>query len=271
MLLNHSSLDTLINWTQGTTTVGNAADLSLSRQVQLATIARIRHTYTDYDKLLKIVSWKEARQIVEPFSLTKLIEWRGENDNDTEGFEEILRETIVIDDDDELEDADSDTDSNTVASGDDGSDTSLEILQQTLAPKDLNVGVGEKARNAVTSVGRAVGRALPAAVQTRWQNARMQQQRAGQAPAPHGHGGHISVPLDQRGKVPRKVVSEGVEYVRVSWSIFLFVTCLNRSYNFKPRFHRARSPRRSHILNAACRVRGLRVAPCLHLAIIKLR
>jgi hypothetical protein len=168
-----------------------------------------------------LVSWKEARQIVEPFSLTKLIEWRGENDNDTEGFEEILRETIVIDDDDELDDADSDTDS-TVA-GDDGSDTSLEIVQETLAPKDLNVGVGEKVRNAVTSVGRAAGRALPAAMQTRWQNARMQQQRAGQALTPHGHGGQISVPLDQRGNVPRKVVSEGVEYVRVSSTIFLFV------------------------------------------------
>ena len=190
--------------------------------MQLATIARIRHTYTDYDMLLKIVTWKEARQIVEPFSLTKLIEWRGENDNDTEGFEEILRETIVIDDDDdgELDDADSDTDSNTVA--DDGSDTSLEILQQTIAPKDLNVGVGEKIRKAVASVGRAAGRALPAAVQNRWQNARMQQQR-GQAITPHGHGGQISVPLDQRGNVPRKVVSDGVEYVRVSLSIFLFV------------------------------------------------
>ena len=263
-------MNILINRNQGTTTVGNAADLSLSRQVQLATIARIRHTYTDYDKLLKIVSWKEARQIVEPFSLTKLIEWRGENDNDTEGFEEILRETIVIDDDDELDDADSDTDSN-IASGDEGSDTSLEILQQTLAPKDLNVGVGERTRNAVTSAGRATGRALPAAVQTRWQNARMQQQRAGQAPTPHGHGGQISVPLDQRGNVPRKVVSEGVEYVRVSLSIFLFVFRLDRPYNFKSRYRRVRSPRRSHILNAACLVRGLRVAPCLHLHIIKLR
>jgi hypothetical protein len=227
VLLYHHVSSTLINWTQGTTTVGNAADLSLSRQVQLATIARIRHTYTDYDKLLRLVSWKEARQIVEPFSLTKLIEWRGENDNDTEGFEEILRETIVIDDDDELDDADSDTDSN--VAGDDGSDTSLEIVQETLAPKDLNVGVGEKKRNAVASGGRAAGRALPAAMQTRWQNARMQQQRAGQALTPHGHGGQISVPLDQRGNVPRKVVSEGVEYVRVSSSIFLFVVLFEQT------------------------------------------
>ncbi|KAI5209744.1 hypothetical protein E4T38_02293 [Aureobasidium subglaciale] len=202
------------NLLQGTTTVGNASDLSLSRQVQLATIARIRHTYTDYDKLLKIVSWKEARQIVEPISLTKLIEWRGEHDNDTEDFEEILRETIVIDDDDELEDAHSDTDSNVAASGDDGSDTSLEILQQTIAPKDLNVAVGERARNVVASVGRAAGRALPAAIQTRWRDARMRHQ----AIMPPSQGGQISVPLDQRGNVPRKVVSAGVEYVRISSS-----------------------------------------------------
>ncbi|KAH0172627.1 hypothetical protein KCU67_g1651, partial [Aureobasidium melanogenum] len=205
-------------WEQGTTTVGNASDLSLSRQVQLATIARIRHTYTDYDKLLKLVSWKEARQIVEPMSLTKLIEWRGENDNDTEDFEDILRETIVIDDDDELDDADSDSDSTLAGSGDDGSDTSLEILQQTLAPKDLNVGVGEGIRNAVRPVGCVAGRALPAAIQTRWHNARMQQQRTDQAVMPHGHGGQISVSLDQRGNVPRKVVSDGIEYVRISSS-----------------------------------------------------
>ena len=157
--------------------------MSLSRQVQLATIARIRHTYTDYDKLLKIVSWKEARQIVEPISLTKLIEWRGENDNDTEDFEEIL--------------------------------------QQTLAPKDLNVAVGERIRNAVASVGRAAGRALPAAIQNRWHDARVRHGAIDQAVNPHGHGGQISVPLDQRGNVPRKVVSNGVEYVRVSLIRFL--------------------------------------------------
>lgn len=184
-------------------------------------------------------------------SLTKLIEWRGENDNDTEDFEEILRETIVIDDDDDLDDADSDTDSN-VASGDDGSDTSLEILQQTLAPKDLNVGVGERIRNAVTSVGRVAGRALPAAIQTRWHNARMQQQRMDQAVMPPGHGGQISVSLDQRGNVPRKVVSDGVEYVRVSSSNFLFIISFDRPYNLVPRFRRVRNPRRSNILSAAC-------------------
>lgn len=269
MLLYHLVTSTLINWTQGTTTVGNASDLSLSRQVQLATIARIRHTYTDYDKLLKLVSWKEARQIVEPMSLTKLIEWRGENDNDTEDFEDILRETIVIDDDDELDDADSDSDSTLAGSGDDGSDTSLEILQQTLAPKDLNVGVGEGIRNALRPVGRVAGRALPAAIQTRWHNARMQQQRADQAVMPHGHGGQISVSLDQRGNVPRKVVSDGIEYVRVSSSNFLVTMSLSRPYNFVLRFRRVLSLRRSNMPSAACLVRGLRVTLCLPLTTVK--
>lgn len=202
-------------------------------------------------------------------SLTKLIEWRGENDNDTEDFEDILRETIVIDDDDELDDADSDTDSNAAGSGDDGSDTSLEILQQTLAPKDLNVGVGERKRNAVTSVGRVAGRALPAAIQARWHNARLQQQRADQAVMPHGHGGQISVSLDQRGNVPRKIVSHGIEYVRVSLSDSLFIMSLDRPYNFAPRFRRVRSLRSSNILSAACLVRGLTLATCLHLTFVK--
>jgi hypothetical protein len=222
---------------QGTSTVGNAADLSLPRQVQLATIARIRHVYTDYDKLLRLVSWTEARSIVEPMSLTKLLEWRGEHDNDGDGFEEILRETIVIDDDDddEAEDAESDVESHGYVSGDSGSETSLEISQQTLAPKDLNIAAGEKTKPAhgvfgLPSAVRAVGRTLPAAIQNRWQDARLRQRAADQAstlPGHSGQGGQISVPLDQRGNLPKKVVSGGVEYIRVSPVSLPSVSSLN--------------------------------------------
>lgn len=119
-------------WEKGTQRVGSAADMTLARRVQLATIARIRHTYTDYETLLKSLgSWKDARKLVEPYSLEKLMEWRGESGSgQDDGLEEIVRETIVIDDDD-----DDDTDNGDDA--DDVSETSIEITHHPAALHDL--------------------------------------------------------------------------------------------------------------------------------------
>lgn len=86
-------------WEAGTDRVGTAKDLSLARRVQLAVIARIRHTYTDYDILLRAFDWRTAREQVEPVTLSKLIEWRGENESGEDNeLDEMVRETIVIDD-----------------------------------------------------------------------------------------------------------------------------------------------------------------------------
>lgn len=86
-------------WMEGTGRVGTQEHLDLPRRVQLATIARIRHNYTDYDRLLPAFGWLDARAEVEPVSLQKLLEWRGENQmEDDDAFEEIVRETIVIPD-----------------------------------------------------------------------------------------------------------------------------------------------------------------------------
>ncbi|EMD95726.1 hypothetical protein COCC4DRAFT_183428 [Bipolaris maydis ATCC 48331] len=86
---------------EGTNRVGNAKELSLARRVQLAVVAHIRHTYTDYDKLLKSGGWMEARSKVESVSLAKLKEWRDEADEQSNELEETFREVIVLDDDDE--------------------------------------------------------------------------------------------------------------------------------------------------------------------------
>lgn len=192
---------------QGANTVGNAVDMSLSRQVQLATIARIRHTYTRYDQLLREVSWMEARRQVEHICLAKLVEWRGEHDNDPEELEEVLRETIVIDEDD------SDDDQGNEADGE--SDSDIEIVQQTIAPKDLRVDPNEAEwlprRSGQTNHKTNT---LPAAMRARWQNAR-------NAGAP-GHSQLVnpheivSVPLDRQGKAPRSIIENGVTYTRVS-------------------------------------------------------
>jgi len=120
-------------WEEGTDRVGNSK-LDLPRRVQLATIARIRHHYTDYDRLLRAFEWKDARAEVEPTCLKKLIEWRGENDFEDDGeLEEIVRETIVIDSDDDMSDDDS------VIELEPGnvSDTSIEVTHHVAADGDL--------------------------------------------------------------------------------------------------------------------------------------
>ena len=70
------------------------------RRAQLAVIAHIRHTYTEYDSLLKQVPYNEARRRVEKPSLDRLILWRGDDD-DAGDMDDVLREVIVIPDDDE--------------------------------------------------------------------------------------------------------------------------------------------------------------------------
>jgi hypothetical protein len=133
-----NDLDEIVTraWEKDTKRIGSAQDIPLPRRVQLAVIARIRHTYTDYDALLGAFGdWKGTRKEVEPACLQKLIEWRGETGDDDEALEEIVRETIVIDDDDD--------DGPFAGRGDDSSDTgnasdtSIEISHRPAAAEDL--------------------------------------------------------------------------------------------------------------------------------------
>ncbi|KAL8938871.1 MAG: hypothetical protein Q9211_003007 [Gyalolechia sp. 1 TL-2023] len=87
---------------KGKSRVGTAVDQPFIRRVHLAVGAYIRHTYTDYDKLLKSHSYLDARAIVQPYTLDKIIEWRDEKD-EPDAVEDILREVIIISDDDEEE------------------------------------------------------------------------------------------------------------------------------------------------------------------------
>lgn len=192
--------------------MGNANDLSLSRQVQLATIARIRHTYTDYDQLLRVGSWRDARTAVEHKCLAKLIEWRGEHEQDPEELEEILRETIVIDDetdDDDDEDDDEDDNAAQDQTHNDDSDTSLEIMQQTIAPKDLTV---EPNKN---SNLRRSGR-NHATLQARWNSARSAEYGTRASQPPSAPASRITVDLDVDGKAPRSFQTGGIQYTRIN-------------------------------------------------------
>jgi len=97
--------------------VGLQADIPLSRRVQLAVLAHIRHTHTRYDLLLRETSWENARKVVEPICLDFIIKWRGDEETGRDQISEILREIVVISDsedssddsfDDEYEDDSSD-------------------------------------------------------------------------------------------------------------------------------------------------------------------
>lgn len=91
----------------GDNKVGTADEIPLVRRAQLSVVAHIRHVYTKYDKLWKKMSYNDARHAVEQDTLTKLIEWRGDNETVDEATQqaanELLREVIVISDEDDSE------------------------------------------------------------------------------------------------------------------------------------------------------------------------
>ncbi|KAH7116063.1 hypothetical protein B0J11DRAFT_539080 [Dendryphion nanum] len=116
---------------EGSNRVGNAEGLSLSRRVQLAVGAFIRHQYTQYDTILKTTgSWPEARQRVQSSVYSKFKEWRDEADDKRE-LEETFRETIVIDDEDDEDSVTSDEQSL------DGREPSLEIISSQATVREL--------------------------------------------------------------------------------------------------------------------------------------
>ena len=119
-------------WKEGSQRVGTNENMSLASRVQFAVIARIRHAYTDYERLLRAFDWKQARFEVEPECVKKVKEWRGEhgNDDNEKGFEDTIQDVIVIpDDDEEMDDVDDDV---SVGELDYESDPSVEIVEHPM-------------------------------------------------------------------------------------------------------------------------------------------
>ncbi|KAL9129092.1 MAG: hypothetical protein Q9217_002364 [Psora testacea] len=107
--------------------VGTASGTSLVRRANLAVVAHIRHTYTNYDELLRSgMTWFDARRGVEKFTLDKLVSWRGdEDDEDDDIMEDVLREVIVISDD---EGGESDIEASEGAQKSGGRGSSIEVI-----------------------------------------------------------------------------------------------------------------------------------------------
>ena len=83
--------------------MGTSSDLSLARRAHLAVLAHIRHTHTQYDQLLKLMPWADARKRVEGPTLDVLISWRDDVDDDTNVMRDVLREVIIISDNEDEE------------------------------------------------------------------------------------------------------------------------------------------------------------------------
>ncbi|CCF36085.1 hypothetical protein CH063_07729 [Colletotrichum higginsianum] len=96
---------------KGDLVVGLQQDLSLSRRVQLAVLAHIRHNHTRYDELLRETSWHNARRATEQLCLDILVKWRGDDENGRNQLDEILREVVVLSDDSDDEESGEEPDS----------------------------------------------------------------------------------------------------------------------------------------------------------------
>ncbi|KAF1964460.1 hypothetical protein BU23DRAFT_492578 [Bimuria novae-zelandiae CBS 107.79] len=152
-----ADLTSIVNhaFEEGTNRVGNAKELSLARRVQLAVVAHIRHTYTDYDKILKhkTGTWTEARQRVEHVSLAKLKEWRDETDEASNELEETFREVIVLDDDEDSSDDES-------SSAPDTREPSMEIVSNRATARDLQPELVDRMRAYDPYMSRASRRTI---------------------------------------------------------------------------------------------------------------
>lgn len=132
--------------------------MSLSRRVQLAVIAHIRHTHTRYDLLLRETSWENARKAVEGLCLDILVKWRGDEETGRDQLDEVLREIVVIDDSDSEEEEDeNDSGSEEEASSGDATDVSEEPAILGIPPSQQKL----LSRPASTQVSTAQNDTIP--------------------------------------------------------------------------------------------------------------
>lgn len=124
-----------------------------SRRAQLAVGACIRHQYTNYDQLLKVIDRDPARLMIAPMVTAKIIEWRGEQDQGLAELEETFREVIYIDDDDEDEIADQDEEDD-----DDDDDDDKSLAEQHVRSNKTSAAAHDLAHHPSLLSGASQGR-----------------------------------------------------------------------------------------------------------------
>lgn len=121
----------------GEKTVGLQPGVPLSRRIQLAVLAHIRHTHTRYDQLLKETQWINARKVVEPVCLDILVKWRGDEETGRDQLDEILREVVVITDSENEDEDEGEYSTDEDASDKEGEvtpESSPEVISQSKPP-----------------------------------------------------------------------------------------------------------------------------------------
>ena len=117
----------------GDNRVGTAEEIPLVRRAQLSVVAHIRHSYTNYDKLLRQVAYNDARHMVEKTTLMKLIQWRGDENDKTEAsrkaVDDAVREIVVLSDEEE---SDSELEEGQVV---EGKNATVERVRQPARPE----------------------------------------------------------------------------------------------------------------------------------------
>ncbi|GAM82082.1 hypothetical protein ANO11243_000610 [Dothideomycetidae sp. 11243] len=236
-----TSLNTILKtaWQKGATTIGHVAGLPLSRRVQLATVAHIRHTFTDYDELLRNHPWGEARRLVERTCLQKLVEWRGEDDTDNAAMASMLRETYSESSDDEDYSPAEWSEPDRYADNEDSSDGAydmtrrpggslcLERTHPSFNPGSLAKLASAPAPKPVVSstatqnISRTASSAMSQGANEGRRRTTEQAQNDSAAVSNYQHalamtGQTINVPTDSRGRGPSSIFLEGKEYIRVS-------------------------------------------------------
>ncbi|EEP80873.1 predicted protein [Uncinocarpus reesii 1704] len=116
---------------KGKRKVGTAVELPLARRAQLAVVAHIRHVYTEYDRLLKLTSFQEARAAVEEPCLATLVQWRGDDETGETVLEDVFREVIVISDDED------DDETSDIEQTPADRDSSVEIVSSSTVVREL--------------------------------------------------------------------------------------------------------------------------------------
>ncbi|RCI17114.1 hypothetical protein L249_3256 [Ophiocordyceps polyrhachis-furcata BCC 54312] len=191
----------------GGTPVGRNPTLTLSRRVQLAVLAHIRHAHTLYDDLLRRMPWHDARKAVQPVCLDTLVKWRGDEESGRDQLDEILREVVVISDSEDEDAMEDSTDDTSVISSTPTPSDGRNVHRRLPVPDRGTANVtgggrndrrgferyrrawddavrrnGETRHDAAGSFHDGDGAALPGAPETR-----MAHDASGNAPAPNGY------------------------------------------------------------------------------------
>lgn len=142
----------------GEPTVGLQSNIPLSRRVQLAVLAHIRHTHTRYDLLLRETSWMNARKAVEPVCLDVLVRWRGDEETGRDQMDEILREVVIITDSegesDSSDEEDNSDDEDEVTSASSAEAPSLPVSRNQQRPVVHNVQPTQTNGSSITQVSQ---------------------------------------------------------------------------------------------------------------------